>query len=179
MREREENQPRDERRALRFAKRSARRLEQLAVRNAGRACRFTGPATKAPVDMGVNGFVVRLDRPFEQRAHEKNPTAGTLVFVLEREISRTCLKTESAVDTLIDSRQRSRQRGVGERAGGDSICRRRTLFIEDWKTAHETGPMMPGLRMRCGSNACMIPRDNRSDTTVGESTCHISTGSFS
>ena len=146
MRKHEKNQPRNEWRALFFAQCCACCLEKLAVRNARGTRRLARPAAEAAVDVRVNLGVVRLDRALEQRAHKEYPAARTLIFILEREIRRTRLKTKAAMHALVDSRKRRCKRAVGKCTCRYRVGWRRTLFFENGET--QAGPRMPGFNSR-------------------------------
>lgn len=176
MHEDEEYEPRDEWQPPRFSQRRPRRLQELTIRNSGRTGGLARSASQAPVNMRVNGRVVRRNCPLEQRSHEENTAPRALVLVLEREIRRTRLQAEATVNARVDPRKRGRKRRVRERARGYRVRGSRIFFSDGQGAAQCTGPMMPGLRILCGSNDLLIPCDRRSAITLGESVGHMCDG---
>ena len=156
--------PRDEGHRLVLAQRRPRRLEKLAVRNSARADGLARSASETLIDVLLHARIIGLDRALEQRPHEKNASARTVVLVLEIQVRRARLEAESAVHARIDSRQRVGERRAGKRAARHRIVRKRV----SGEARSRQSPSMPGLRMLCGSYARLMPCDNPSDTTLGE-----------
>src|SRR6266550_7729157 len=123
-------------------------------------------AAQATADVRLNGFVVRRDRPLEKRAHKKDSSAWTVVFILECEIGGARLKTESTVYTRVDSRELSSERRIGKRAGRRSIGRNWIHFRRDG--GQLTAPRIPGFKIIIGSNARRTFCDTRSVIALGE-----------
>ena len=155
MRKYKQYQPANERGAARRAKSCARSFEQLSIRHTRRTCGLACTAAKAAVNVQVYAFVVRSDGSLEQRSHEKNSASRTFVLVLENLIRRTRLKTESAVDALINSGQRCCMRRIRQSARRLRVGRLRTLIYNIEWDAHNFGPRIPGFRMLDGSNAAL------------------------
>ena len=86
--------------------------------------------------------VARRQRALEQRSHEHDAPARTVVLVLEREIRRAGLQTEAAVDAGVDAR----------RFAGERTARQRALGRDDGRSAHAEPPKIPGFSTPPGSN---------------------------
>ena len=156
MRHRKKNQASEKRSSACCTKCCSRCFEKLAVRNTRRTCRFTRAASKTAIDVRVNSLVVHSEISLEQRSHEEDSSARTVVLVLESLIRRTRLETKAAVHALIDTRQRCFERSTRKRAGWSCIsrCRRLVYYFEG--NTHVSGPSIPGLRTFAGSNALLI-----------------------
>src|ERR1700737_2932431 len=85
-----------------------------------RAYRPARPAAQTLIDVLLHARIVWFHRSFEQRPHEKDSPAGTVVLILEVQIGRARLETESAVHARVDAGQR-----VGERSAGQGATRHR------------------------------------------------------
>jgi hypothetical protein len=173
--EHRENDSREKRHRSSDRQGGARGLEELAIWNATRAGRFARPAAEAAVDVLVHIGIVGSYGALEQRPHQKNSAARTVVLVVVHQIGRACLQAESAVHARVDSREnvgerRSRQRAAGDRAFGQRIGRKRGV-------RHQ--PSIPGLRSVYGSNECRTLFDSGSEITLGEIAAHWSAGRIS
>src|ERR1700737_1451893 len=109
-REDKENEARDKWIRSALAEGGARRLQKLPVRHPARAYRLASPADQKLIDVLLHARIVWFHLSFEQRPHEKDSPAGTVVLILEVQIGRARLETESAVHARVDAGQR-----VGER----------------------------------------------------------------
>src|SRR5438105_15938486 len=105
----------------------------MAVRNSRRTHRLAGATAETLGDVPVDTLALGWQRSLEQRPHEDDSTARTVVLVLEREIRWTRLETETAVHARIDPRALAGEWTVGQSALGRYDDRR----------AHERSPKMP------------------------------------
>ena len=153
MSEDKQNQSRDEWRSPRLSQRRACCFEKVPVRHAGWTGRLAGPASETTIDVRVHRRVIRRDRSFEQRPHQENSSARTLVFILESQICRTRLEAEATMNTRVDSRKRCLERRSGQRARWDRVRWCRRVVHDRERSAHARGPRIPGFRMLFGSNA--------------------------
>src|SRR3569833_2854384 len=92
----------------------ARSFKHVAVRNARRAHRLACPASETSRNVCLDAITRRLEGRLEQRAHEHDAAAWTVVLILECQICRTLLKTESTMHACVDSRLLLRKRAIGK-----------------------------------------------------------------
>src|SRR5712664_3727561 len=124
-REDEENETRDEWSRSALAHGGSRRLQKLPIRHSARTYRLARPAPETLIDVLLNARIVRRHRSFEQRPHEKDSPARTVVLVLEIQISRARLQTESAVHARVDAGQRVRERSARQGTTRHRVTRER------------------------------------------------------
>src|SRR5437870_2632419 len=138
--------------------RRARGLEQVAIRYAGGTRGLACATAKTTVEMTAHVFVVGEQRALEERAHEQQPSARTVVLVLERHVRRTALKAESAMHTCVQPSPSVRERSIRKRAMFRCAMQRGGIS----GGRHDCAPRMPALRIRAGSNLSLIARETGS-----------------
>src|ERR1051325_7599669 len=141
--------------------RRARRLEQMPVRNARRTYGFAPSAAEASIEMPARILIARIQCAIDERAHEQQASARSVVLVLQREIGRTCLQTEAAMHARIETLARVREWRVRK-----SAMIRRCEWRDIGTGGHVAAPRIPGLRMPAGSNRARIAADNGSAATA-------------
>ena len=141
----------------------------MSIGNPRRTRRFACATSQALRDVCLDAFVLRRERSLEQRAHQHDSAARTVVLVLEREIRRTALESESAMDASVDAGFFARQRTI----------RQRTLGRHNDGCAHAGSPRIPIFNKCFGSNVRLIPADSRSAVGDGAHAAHSSAGSRS
>jgi hypothetical protein len=138
----------------------------MSVRYSRWARCFARPTAQAAADVRLNVFIVRRNRPFEKRPHEKDSSPRTVILIFEREIGRTRLKTKSAVHARVDSWQFSGKRRIRKRTCRRSVGRYWIYFGRNG--SQFTGPRIPGFKIVIGSNARRTFCDTRSAIALGE-----------
>ena len=152
MRENEKNQTCCERRKLCLAQRCARRFEKLPIRNTGRTCGLARTTAQAPVDVRSHRLVVRRDGSFEKRSHQEDSAARTFVLVFKRQIRRTRLKAEAAVNARVDSRERRSQRSSLKGTRGPRVGRNHRLVQNRQRQCRQFS------RRGCRDSGCSVGR---------------------
>lgn len=76
----------------------ARAFQQLAIFNAGWTYRLTGATSKTAIDMEPKRIRGARESSFRNCTHKVNASAGAIVLVASRDISRAGFETKAAMN---------------------------------------------------------------------------------